>query len=319
MKIFVASHQGMVGSAIVRRLLSMGHAPEELLLRSFSELDLTSQAAVREFFERERPERVFLVAARGGGIMARSRYPAEFVYRNLMIEANVVHEAWRTGVERLLLLLGSGCVYPRLAPQPMGEAALMSGPPDPGNEPCAVARIAGIKLCESYNRQYGTDCRSIIPANLYGPGDDYHPENGHVVPALLRRFHEAREGDAPYIILWGTGTPRREFLHVDDLAAACVHVMELERSLYGSSVEPMRIHLNAGCGEDMSIAELAASVARVTGYRGRIVFNPSMPDGPPVKLMDSSRLFSLGWRPRVPFEEGLRLAYEDFLAGGAGR
>ena len=317
MKIYVAGHRGMVGSAIVRRLLSLGHAPQDLILRTSSELDLTSQAAVRAFFEVERPARVYLAAARVGGIHANDTYPAEFIYRNLMIEANVIDAAYRNGVERLLFL-GSSCIYPRLAPQPMREEALLTGTLEPTNEPYAIAKIAGIKLSESYNRQYGTDYRSVMPTNLYGPGDNYHPENSHVIPALIRRFHEAMSSDSPYVVLWGTGSPRREFLHVDDMAAASVHVMELERERYEAEVQPMRSHLNVGCGEDVTIAELAETISGVVGYRGEIVFNPAMPDGAPRKLMDSRRLFSLGWRPTVPLEEGLLLAYADFLAGGPG-
>jgi GDP-L-fucose synthase len=312
MKIFVAGHRGMVGSAIVRHLISEGHRADELLLRTSSELDLTSQEVVREFFRSERPDQVYLAAAKVGGIHANNTFPAEFIYRNLMIEANVVHEAWRAGVQKLLFL-GSSCIYPRLAPQPMGEEALLTGLLEPTNEPYAVAKIAGIKLCESYNRQYGTDYRSVMPTNLYGPGDNYHPENSHVIPALIRRFHEAKLSDAPFIVLWGTGTPKREFLHVDDMATACVHVMNLERESYEMNVRPMQSHLNVGCGEDVTIAELAETISGVVGYRGRIVFNPSMPDGAPRKLMDSSRLFGLGWRPGVGLDDGLGLAYEDFL------
>lgn len=312
MKIFVAGHRGMVGSAIVRLLISEGHRADELLLRTSSELDLTSQEVVREFFRSERPDQVYLAAAKVGGIHANNTFPAEFIYQNLMIEANVVHEAWRAGVQKLLFL-GSSCIYPRLAPQPMGEEALLTGLLEPTNEPYAVAKIAGIKLCESYNRQYGTDYRSVMPTNLYGPGDNYHPENSHVIPALIRRFHEAKLSDAPFIVLWGTGTPKREFLHVDDMATACVHVMNLERESYEMNVRPMQSHLNVGCGEDVTIAELAETISGVVGYRGRIVFNPSMPDGAPRKLMDSSRLFGLGWRPGVGLDDGLGLAYEDFL------
>lgn len=311
-KIYIAGHGGMVGSAIVRRLLSMGHAPEELLLRTSPELDLTCQQAVREFFQSEHPEQVYLAAAKVGGIHANNTFPGEFIYRNLMIEANVVHEAWRAGVKKLLFL-GSSCIYPRDAPQPMPEDALLSGALEPTNEPYAIAKIAGIKLCESYNRQYGTDYRSVMPTNLYGPGDNYHPENSHVIPALLRRFHEAKLSGAPAVTLWGTGTPRREFLYVDDMAAACVHVMNLDVERHSAAVSPMQSHLNVGCGDDLTIRGLAETISRVTGFKGSLVFDPSKPDGAPRKLMDSTCLHGLGWRPTVPLEEGLRLAYADFL------
>ncbi len=314
-RIYVAGHGGMAGSAIARALERRGGA--ELVTRSHAELDLTDQAAVRAFFERERPDRVVLAAGKVGGIVANNTYPAEFIYENLMMEANVVHEAWRAGVKRLLFL-GSSCIYPRLAPQPMREDALLTGPLEPTNEPYAVAKIAGIKLCESYNRQYGTDYRSVMPTNLYGPGDNYHPQNSHVIPGLIRRFHEAKAAGRPEVVIWGTGTPRREFLYVDDMAEASVHVMELEKAVYDASTQPMLSHINIGSGEDLPIRDLAELVARTVGFDGRITYDTSKPDGTPRKLMDVSRLRALGWRPRVGLAEGLALAYRDFLSGHRG-
>ena len=313
--IYVAGHRGMAGAAIVRELTRRGY--DNLITRTHAELDLTDQAQVRAFFQTERPDQVYLAAAKVGGIHANDTFPAEFIYQNLMIEANVIHQAWSAGVRRLLFL-GSSCIYPRLAPQPMAEEALLTGTLEGTNEPYAIAKIAGIKLCESYNRQYGaddgTDYRSLMPTNLYGPGDNYHPENSHVLPALLRRAHEAKRDDRPELVIWGTGKPRREFLYVDDMAAACVHVMELDQATYAAQTRPMASHLNVGCGEDLSIAELAALVCEAVGYRGRIVYDTSRPDGTPRKLMNSDRLRALGWRPRVSLVEGLALAYRDFCA-----
>ncbi|WP_219210330.1 GDP-L-fucose synthase [Variovorax boronicumulans] len=309
--IYVAGHRGMVGSAIVRALEARGH--ERIITRTHAELDLTDQAAVRDFFATEKPDAVYLAAAKVGGIHANATYPAEFLYTNLMLEANVVHEAWRSGVTRLLFL-GSSCIYPRLAAQPMAEDALLTGKLEPTNEPYAIAKIAGIKLCESYNRQYGTDYRSVMPTNLYGPGDNYHPDNSHVLPALIRRFHEAREAAAPSVVIWGTGTPKREFLYVDDMAAACVHVMDLPQDRYAACTEPMNSHINVGSGEDLSIAELAQLVGDVVGYGGQIQCDASKPDGAPRKLLDISRVRALGWAPRVGLREGIARAYQDFLA-----
>jgi GDP-L-fucose synthase len=313
MGVYVAGHRGMVGSAIVRALQARGR--KDIVTRTHDQLDLADQAAVREFFAREKIDGVVLAAAKVGGIHANNTYPAEFIYENLMMEANVIHEAWRAGVKRLLFL-GSSCIYPVRAEQPMREDALLTGTLEPTNEPYAIAKIAGIKLCESYNRQYGVDYRSVMPTNLYGPGDNYHPENSHVIPALIRRFHEAKEAHAPKVVIWGTGTPRREFLYVDDMAEASVHVMELDNATYGANTKPMLSHINVGTGEDITIAELARMVAKVVGYAGRIEQDPSKPDGSPRKLMDVSRVKALGWKPRVGLEEGLRLAYSDFLAGG---
>ena len=318
-KIYVAGHRGMVGAAIVRQLTppspangGEGHTPT-ILTRTHAELDLTNQAAVRNFFETERPDQVYLAAARVGGIHANNTYPAEFIYQNLMMEANIVHEAWRGGVQKLLFL-GSSCIYPKLAPQPMSEAALLTGTLEPTNEPYAIAKIAGIKLCESYNRQYGTDYRSVMPTNLYGPGDNYHPENSHVIPALIRRFHEAKVNKAESVVIWGTGTPMREFLYVDDMAAACVHVMNLDPATYQAHTQPMLSHINVGTGEDLTIRQLAETVGKVIGYAGKIEFDPTKPDGTPRKLMDVSRLKSLGWRPTVNLEEGLARAYAEYQA-----
>jgi GDP-L-fucose synthase len=315
-KIYVAGHRGMVGSAIVRQLLAAGVRPDALVTRTHAELDLTDQAAVRSFFASERPDQVYLAAARVGGIHANNTYPADFIYDNLMMEANVIEAAFRTGV-RKLLFLGSSCIYPKLAAQPMAEDSLLTGVLESTNEPYAIAKIAGIKLCESYNRQHGAnegvDYRSVMPTNLYGPGDNYHPENSHVIPGLLRRFHEAKQKSAPSVLIWGSGTPRREFLYVDDMAAASVHVMNLDADTYRRHTQPMLSHINVGYGDDLTILELAQQVARTVGYTGRIELDPSKPDGTPRKLMDSTRLRSLGWQPRVDLAQGLRLAYEDFL------
>jgi GDP-L-fucose synthase len=310
-RIYVAGHGGLVGSAIVRALRARGQT--EIVTRSHAELELTDQARVAEFFRLERIDQVYLAAARVGGIHANDTYPAEFIYENIMVQANVVHQAWRNGV-RKLLFLGSSCIYPRMAPQPIREEYLMSGALEPTNEPYAVAKIAGIKLCESYNRQYGTDYRSVMPTNLYGPGDNYHPDDSHVIPALLRRFHEARLGNAPEVVIWGSGKPRREFLYVDDMAAASIHVMNLDHAVYAAHTGPMHSHINVGTGVDVTIAELARLVGEVVGYRGRIVFDPGKPDGTPRKLLDVSKLKQLGWQASTPLPEGLRQAYAAFVA-----
>jgi len=309
-KIYVAGHRGMVGSAIVRTLLAQGHEPQRIVTRTHAELDLIDQRAVNDFFTQEKPDQVYLAAAKVGGIHANNTYPAEFIYQNLMLQANIIHAAHVHGVQKLLFL-GSSCIYPKLAAQPMAEDALLTGKLEPTNEPYAIAKIAGIKLCESYNRQYGRDYRSVMPTNLYGPGDNYHPENSHVIPALLRRFHEAKVANAPEVAIWGTGTPRREFLYVDDMAAASVFVMNLPPPTYAAQVQPQLSHINVGFGSDVTIAELAATMARVVGYRGRINFDAGKPDGAPRKLMDSGRLNALGWKARVGLDDGLAKAYLD--------
>ena len=310
-KIYVAGHRGMVGSAIVRNLQAKGFG--NIVTRTHSELDLTNQAAVKAFFELERPDQVYLAAAKVGGIHANNTYPAEFIYQNLMMQNNVIHQAFLSGIKKLLFL-GSSCIYPKLAPQPMSEDALLTGKLEPTNEPYAVAKIAGIKMCESYNRQYGVshgvDYRSVMPTNLYGPGDNYHPENSHVIPALIRRFHEGKLANAPEVVIWGTGTPKREFLYVDDMAAASVFVMDLDRPIYDQHTQPMQSHINVGFGSDVTINELAHAVAKATGYQGSISFDPSKPDGAPRKWMNSSRLRNLGWSPLVGLESGLIEAYK---------
>ncbi|MDO8652486.1 MAG: GDP-L-fucose synthase [Undibacterium sp.] len=310
-KIYVAGHRGMVGSAIVRALRAQGVSPQNILTRTHAELDLTSQAAVQTFFLQEKPAQVYLAAAKVGGIHANNAYPAEFIYDNLMMQANVIHAAHQHGVQKLLFL-GSSCIYPRMAAQPMREDALLTGVLEPTNEPYAVAKIAGIKLCESYNRQYGRDYRSVMPTNLYGPGDNYHPENSHVIPALIRRFHEAKLHGASEVAIWGSGTPRREFLYVDDMAAASVYVMQMSAHIYQTHTLPMQGHINVGFGSDITIGELAGAVGCAVGYTGKITFDTSKPDGAPRKWMDSSRLNALGWQPAMRLQEGLALAYQDF-------
>ena len=309
-KVYVAGHRGMVGSAIMRQLKE--HGVNYIITRGHDELDLTDQAEVRDFFEAEVPDQVYLCAAKVGGIHANNTLPAEFIYQNLMIQANVINEAWRVGVLKLLFL-GSSCIYPKLAPQPMPESSLLTGTLEPTNESYALAKIAGIKLCESYNRQYGVDFRSVMPTNLYGTGDNYHFENSHVIPGLIRRFHEAKVSNLPAIDIWGSGKPRREFLFVDDMAEASVHVMNLSLDAYQKTTSPMISHINVGYGSDISIMELASKIARTVSYNGEIKFNLSKPDGAPRKLMDSSKLSALGWSAKVNLDEGLALAYADFV------
>ena len=314
-RIYVAGHRGMVGSAIVRQLVGDGLPEDCLVKRTRSELDLTDQVEVRAFFEAERLDEIYLAAAKVGGIHANNSQPAEFIYQNLMIEANVIDAAFKSGVNKLLFL-GSSCIYPKYAPQPMREDALLTGTLEPTNEPYAIAKIAGLKLCESYNRQFGEshniDYRSVMVTNLYGPGDSYHPENCHVIPALIRKFHEAKVNSLAQVIVWGTGTPRREFLYVDDMASACIHVMKLPKNDYVRHTQPMLSHINVGFGEDISISELAHVIGGVVGYDGQIVFDTDRPDGTPRKLLDSTRLNALGWQPHVRLEEGLHRAYADF-------
>jgi len=318
-KIYVAGHRGMVGAAIVRTLETRGET--NIITRTHAELDLTNQAQVNAFVEQEKPDQVYLAAAKVGGIHANNTYPAEFIYQNLMIEANVINAAFQNGVKKLLFL-GSSCIYPKLAEQPMREDALLTGKLEATNEPYAIAKIAGIKLCESYNRQYGhshgIDYRSVMPTNLYGPGDNYHPENSHVIPALIRRFHEAKISNAPSVTIWGTGTPKREFLYVDDMARACVCVMHLDKDTYDQHTEPMCSHINVGTGSDLTIKALAETIKAVVGYQGRIDFDPSKPDGSPRKLMDSRRLNNLGWQAQVTLKDGLALAYASWVQSHPG-
>lgn len=317
-KIYVAGHRGMAGSAIVRSLKDRGYS--NIVTRSRSELDLTNQAAVADFFSSERPDQVYVAAAKVGGIYANSTFPAEFIYQNLIIEANVIHQAFVAGVKKLLFL-GSSCIYPKLAEQPMSEESLLTSKLEETNEPYAIAKIAGIKMCESYNRQYGNehgiDYRSLMPTNLYGPNDNYHPLNSHVVPALIRKVHEAKIAGDPQVPLWGSGTPKREFLHVDDMASAAIFVMELDKERYDTFTTPMRSHLNVGYGSDITIKELIDVIVKVVGFHGEIAFDSTKPDGAPRKFMNSQKLFELGWKPKIDLEEGIRNAYADFVANVA--
>jgi GDP-L-fucose synthase len=313
-KIYVAGHRGMVGSAIVRNLQATGFS--NIVTRTHAELDLTNQAAVQVFFELERPDQVYLAAANVGDRHSNNAFTAEFIYQNLMMEVNVIHQAYLCGVKKLLFL-GSGCIYPEMADRPISEDAMLTGKLETASEPYAIAKIAGIKLCESYNRQYGDshgiDYRSVIPTNLYGPGDSYHSENSHLIPALIRIFHEAKISNSPEVVIWGTGTPKREFLYVDDMAAASVFVMGLDKAIYDQHTQPMQSHINVGFGSDITIAELANAVAKATGYQGNVTFDASKPDGAPRKWMDSSKLRSLGWSPLVEMESGLLEAYRAML------
>ncbi|EPB6549667.1 GDP-L-fucose synthase family protein [Escherichia coli] len=309
-RIYVAGHRGMVGSAICRQLSLRDDI--ELVVKTHKELDLTVQKDVDAFFAQEKIDQVYLAAAKVGGIYANNTFPAEFIYQNLMMESNIIHSAHKAGIQKLLFL-GSSCIYPKFAEQPMNESALLTGMLEPTNEPYAIAKIAGIKLCESYNRQYGRDYRSVMPTNLYGINDNFHPENSHVIPALMRRFHEAKESGAPAVIVWGTGTPMREFLYVDDMAAASVHVMDLDEAIYQQNTQPMLSHINVGTGVDCSIREMAETMASVVGYQGKIVFDATKPDGTPRKLMDVTRLKNLGWQYRYNLHEGLSLTYKWFI------
>lgn len=311
-RIFVAGSRGLVGAAMTRRLRAEGYA--NLLLPDARQLDLTDQAEVTAFFSRERPDYVILAAAKVGGIYANNAYPAEFIYVNLMIQSNVIHSAYRTGVRRLLFL-GSSCIYPKLAPQPMPEECLLTGPLEPTNEPYAIAKIAGIKLCEAYNRQYGTQFVAVMPTNLYGPGDNFHPENSHVLPALIRRFHEAKLREDGQVVVWGSGSPKREFLYVDDMADGCLHVLNLPDETCSRHLlnYPEPCFVNLGTGSDVTIRELAEAVQRVVGFRGELVFDPSKPDGTPRKLQDITRIRALGWQAKVSLEDGLARTYAWFL------
>lgn len=309
-RIFVAGHRGMVGAAIVRQLAERDDV--ELVLRTRDQLNLLDASAVQAFFATERIDQVYLAAAKVGGIVANNTYPADFIYENMMIESNIIHAAHLHNVNKLLFL-GSSCIYPKQATQPIAESELLQGQLEPTNEPYAIAKIAGIKLCESCNRQFNRDYRSVMPTNLYGPHDNFHPSNSHVIPALLRRFHDAREQNTPDVVVWGSGTPMREFLHVDDMAAACVHVMELDREVWQEYTQPMLSHINVGTGVDCSIRELAQTIAQVVGYKGRVVFDASKPDGTPRKLLDITRLHQLGWYHDVSLEAGLASTYQWFL------
>ena len=300
----------MVGSAISRQL--SGQAGIQLVTRSRSELDLTNQSAVKEFFQSQQINQVYLAAAKVGGIHANNSYPAEFIYENLMMECNIIHQAYAAGVKKLLFL-GSSCIYPKLAPQPMVEQYLLDGHLEPTNEPYAIAKIAGIKLCESYNRQYGVDYRSVMPTNLYGENDNFHPDNSHVIPAMMRRFHKAKLRSDTEVVVWGTGKPMREFLHVDDMAAACVHVMNLDKAIYAANTEPMMSHINVGTGVDCTIRELAETMKQVVGFEGELVFDITKPDGTPRKLMDVSRLENMGWKASLSLTDGLAMTYQWFL------
>jgi GDP-L-fucose synthase len=309
-RVFVVGHRGMVGSAIVRRLAALGY--NNILTAGREELNLLDQSAVNAFFASHKVDQVYLAAAKVGGIHANNTYPADFIYENLVIEANVVQASHAHGVQKVLFL-GSSCIYPKHAEQPMKEEALLSGVLEATNEPYAIAKIAGIKLCESYNRQHGRDYRSVMPTNLYGPHDNFHPENSHVIPALLRRFHDAVQRDEREVVIWGSGEPMREFLHVDDMASASVHVMELNSEIYRANTQPRLSHINVGTGVDCTVRELAETIARVTGFQGELVFDSSKPDGTPRKLMDVSRLTALGWRSSITLEAGLQDAYRWYV------
>jgi len=313
-RIYVAGHRGMVGSALVRALKAQGQA--DIVTRTRAELDLTDQAAVRAFFSREKPDQVYLAAARVGGIHANNTFPAEFIYQNLMIAANVIDAAFQAGVKRLIFV-ASSCMYPRLAEQPMREEALLTGALEPTNEPYSIAKIAGLKLCSTYNRQYGeshgVDFRCITPSNLYGPGDNYNPDTSHVIPALIRRLHEAKLRNTPAVAIWGSGKAMREFLHVDDMASAGLFVMDLDKAVYAQQVPPTLGHINVGSGGDISIANVARAISDIVGFKGELVYDSTKPDGAPRKLVDSSRIKNIGWKPLVSLQRGLELAYQDFL------
>ena len=310
-KIYIAGHNGMVGSAIVRQLQTKLNNTAQLITRTHQELDLTNQQQVDNFIAGERPNQIYLAAAKVGGIHANNIYPADFIYQNLMIQANIIHAAHKNNIQKLLFL-GSSCIYPKSAKQPMKEEALLTGVLEPTNEPYAIAKIAGIKLCESYNRQYSRDYRSVMPTNLYGPGDNYHPKNSHVIPALIRKFHEAKSDNASKVTIWGSGKPKREFLYVDDMASACVYVMNLDKEVYQQQVKPMQSYINVGTGQDLTIKQLAEGMAKVIGFKGKIEFDISKSDGTKRKLMDSTRLNSLGWRPKIDLEQGIKQTYKDY-------
>jgi len=313
-KIFVAGHKGLVGSAIVRQLKYVGYT--NILTQSRDELDLCNQSAVADYFKKTKPDKVYLAAAKVGGIYANSSYPADFIYQNLMIELNVIHQAFISGVKKLLFL-GSSCIYPRLTIQPMKEDCLLTGKLEPTNEPYAISKIAGIKLCESYNRQYGNssgiDYRSVMPTNLYGPGDNYHFENSHVIAAMIRKFHDAKKMSLNEVVIWGTGNPKREFLYVDDMATASIFIMELDKDIYNKKTNPMQGHINIGFGSEISILDIAKLIADIIGFQGKISFDTTKPDGSPRKLLDCNIITQMGWKPKVDLAHGLELAYKDFL------
>ena len=310
-KIYIAGHRGMVGSAIVKLLQARLDGDMQLITRTHDELDLINQRQVSDFIAREKPDQIYLAAAKVGGIHANNTYPADFIYQNLMIQANIINAAHQNNIQKLLFL-GSSCIYPKDVKQPMPEEALLTNTLEPTNEPYAIAKIAGIKLCESYNRQYDRDYRSVMPTNLYGPGDNYHSENSHVIPALIRRFHKAKSDNTSVVTIWGSGKPRREFLYVNDMATACVHIMNLNKTIYQHQIKPMLSHINIGTGQDLTIRKLANTIAKVTGYKGKIQFDNTKPDGPKRKLMDSTRLNNLGWQPKINLEQGLKQAYKNY-------
>jgi len=309
-KIYIAGHRGMVGSAIVRQLKSKS---AQLITRTHKELDLTNQQQVNDFITKEKPDQIYLAAAKVGGIHANNTYPADFIYQNLIIQANIINAAHQNNIQKLLFL-GSSCIYPKSVKQPMREESLLTGTLEPTNEPYAVAKIAGIKLCESYNRQYNCDYRSVMPTNLYGPGDNYHPENSHVIPALIKKFHEGKNNNASKVTIWGSGKPKREFLYVDDMAAACVYVMNLEKIIYQQETKPMLSHINVGTNQDLTIKKLAEAIAKITGFKGKIEFDTTKPDGSKRKLMDSTRLNMLGWHSKINLEQGLKKTYKDYCS-----
>ncbi len=314
-KIYIAGHSGMVGSAIVRQLQTKLNNTTQLITRTHKELDLTNQQQVDDFIAREKPDQIYIAAAKVGGIYANNTYPADFIYQNLMIQANIINAAHQNNIQKLLFL-GSSCIYPKAVKQPMKEEALLTDILEPTNEPYAIAKIAGIKLCESYNRQYNRDYRSVMPTNLYGPGDNYHPKNSHVIPALIRKFHEAKSDNVSKVTIWGSGEPKREFLYVDDMAAACVYVMNLDNEVYQQQTKPTLGHINVGTGQDLTIKKLAETIAKVTGFKGKIEFDITKPDGPKKKLMDSTRLNRLGWKSKIGLEQGLKQTYEDYCSIG---
>jgi GDP-L-fucose synthase len=312
-KIYIAGHRGMVGSAIVRQLQTKLNDNTQLITRTHKELDLTNQQQVNDFIANEKPNQIYLAAAKVGGIYANDIYPADFIYQNLMIQANIIHAAYQNNIKKLLFL-GSSCIYPKSVKQPMKEEALLTNILEPTNEPYAIAKIAGIKLCESYNRQYDCDYRSVMPTNLYGQGDNYHPKNSHVIPALIRKFHKAKTDNKSKVTIWGSGKPKREFLYVDDMADACIYVMNLDKEIYQKQTKPMLSHINVGTGQDLTIKKLAEAIAKVIGFKGKIDFDPAKPDGPKRKLMNSTRLNNLGWQSKINLEQGLKQTYKDYCA-----